>query len=1504
MNNQNQERLYNLLPAIYRIRDQTQGDSLRALLGVIEQELEIVETDIENLYENWFIETCDQWVVPYIGDLLAVNLYTEQSRTYGQERRAYVANTLAYRSRKGTAPVLEQLIADITGWRSRVVEFFKLVGTTQNLNNLRTNKVFADLRQSSQIESLGTPFEESVAHTVEIRNISNQGGKYNIANIGIFLWRLKSYPLAKVTAHQIKNTDSKRQGRYYTFNPLGIDIPLFNQPQTETEITSLAAEINLPTPLRRLTLVAELEARRQLITDQKNPSSNGYFGDNPVLQIFLNHQSQSISPEYILIDDLSRWNEAEWQFPPTTRTYQSTDGKIEKIFEIQVVVDPELGRLLVLTKSLPQAVETSYSYAFSGDIGGGTYDRSQSLNIPPFLSYIKWDVKQETTVNNTPPIANQSFASTPVKLISPAAINKKNKPAKPIVPKLTTAVQEWNKNVKIWECCEEKIYLNLQSVNINNQSQIILPNKNIRSEFKPGIVNGLTITANKKADTLTIAPGTAVDTQGNRIHIGINYQISLRNYSNQTIFLALFYKAATEEPKWELQFISPAEISQTTGILLASLVINPIGQIENADTTIAPKFQPGIINGLEVKLINSVKQSLEITPGKAVNSKAKLIQIETPYTLDIDINPNQNGIIYITPKGKINIVTDVEMGVITLKDNHTYQSNLTIKIPADKKLQIIAANEHQPHLQGKLLIQGTARKNTNPGELILNGLLIEGKITILPGNIKKLQIINCTLLSKTAALIVKKAERELDSEPGTDNDLSLLAIIMYFLVLIQKILNLGIKADTDNSPNNLTKLFQLAFHKLTRVFSFFQEITQQWQCLELPDENDQKLNKFQKLFNLEETDNSKLEITINSSICGSIILADTVPNLEIIDSIIDKAWHKNNEVYQGNHIVITALGSNVNINRSTIFGRTNISSLEASNSIFNETVTVLRTQIGYIRFCYLPYGSITPSRYRCQPDLALEKVAALPTDITSLAINHTTGQIIAGTAGKGIFHLNHDYIWQSINNHLTNLNVTKLLGNIPTTTADATLILAGTTDGGIFSSVDNGETWNLNNVVTINGNISPLVGTDITALIAYQISVSGVISSVGTKITGESTKFTKDLTKDSLIIAANEIRTVTKIISDTVLEINVAFTNDLPAETTFKTQYIVVGSGSGVFRSQDNSKNWQPINSSLQNRHIKALVVNHQNGEIFVGTESGIYRSKNNGNLWTSLNRNLHNHYITALAINQYNGQLFIGTRDGIFRSHHDCQKWKLINNNLTDTDITVLATYIKPGTGTISSHGTKITGIQTLFNTELAKGSVINIGNETRTIIAIEQNNILTIDAAFDANLPPETTFTINYILAGTMGGNIFISQNNGNSWQRVTTSLTMTAITSLAINPHNQHIYAGTSAGNVLCSQDHGNNWLAINNGFDNFDDKSIILTSYKPIFTSEQYDKPSYGQPSYGQLSQFCIPEIRTGAEDSSEMGVFNYLQQPQRETNLRASLNEYLRFGLEAGIFYKT
>src|SRR6266480_1440771 len=124
----NPDRLYDLLPVIYRQRDAKCGQPLRALLRVISEQVDVVEEDIARLYDNWFIETCDDWVVPYIGDLLGFELVheaaqpgdvrTAEGRTLDKILipRSEVAHTIAARRRRGTLALLEELARDVAGW--------------------------------------------------------------------------------------------------------------------------------------------------------------------------------------------------------------------------------------------------------------------------------------------------------------------------------------------------------------------------------------------------------------------------------------------------------------------------------------------------------------------------------------------------------------------------------------------------------------------------------------------------------------------------------------------------------------------------------------------------------------------------------------------------------------------------------------------------------------------------------------------------------------------------------------------------------------------------------------------------------------------------------------------------------------------------------------------------------------------------------------------------------------------------------------------------------------------------------------------------------------------------------------------------------------------------------------------------------------------------------------------------------------------------------------------
>ncbi len=497
----NTEQLYELLPAIYRIRDTEQGEPLKALLGVIAEQISVLEEDLSQLYDDQFIETCAEWVVPYIGDLIGTrSMYNITAESLSS--RAEVANTMGYRRRKGTAAMLEQFARDVTGWNARVVEFFQLLATTQFMNHIRPHNYYApDLRRWQQIDNINTAFEQ-VAHTVDVRRIASGRGRYNIPNIGIFLWRLQAYPLERITVPQVAPGQ-------YSFNPLGFDAPLFNSPQTETELTTLAEEINVPHFLKRRPLYEELEARRQALAEGKTSQPLYFNSDAPVLRIFLNNQPEVLTPETIPEippEEILICNLSDWRKPPASKPYQPKNSESVQDLPIQVAVDPVLGRLTFPEGIEPTQVEVSYAYGFSHDMGGGSYNRSQSVFsfLPPEVE-VNW---QRGVTKN----ASESDDN--------------------LVQTLTQAVTEWNNlppgTVGIITILDSRTYTENLSINIPEGSQLMI----VAADWP------LTTVSDASEETQRIIG--QLSPQGIRPHLQGNLDITGTNYSdNQPGRLAL-----------------------------------------------------------------------------------------------------------------------------------------------------------------------------------------------------------------------------------------------------------------------------------------------------------------------------------------------------------------------------------------------------------------------------------------------------------------------------------------------------------------------------------------------------------------------------------------------------------------------------------------------------------------------------------------------------------------------------------------------------------------------------------------------------------------------------------------------------------------------------------------------------------------------------------------------------------------------------------------------------
>ena len=357
------ERLWQLLPAVYRTADTDSFDTpgpLRELLNRIGGQVAVVRRSIDRLWADQSIETCDDWVIPYIGDLLGTNLV---SNLDARAQRLDVAKTIHYRRRKGTLAVLEELALDVTGWPAHVVEGFRRLGRSRHgldpavgpaafpqaspadaaqllqiegLTGLLTGGPaggFADLRSSHGATLAHTAFDESF-HAADVRAGRGALGHFGIPKLLVFLWRLTSFPVVTGTPVAVAG----RAG-HYVFDPTGRQIPLFLPPAPDlgdsAGFSASTREWQVPGPLTN-----SLETA---ITDGGTP-------------------------------------------PPSARP-PYPDSKVPDRYGLGgnwrlVSIWPGIGSFTATSASPAEPLTVGYQYGFSSTVGAGPFDRDL-LGDPP-----------------------------------------------------------------------------------------------------------------------------------------------------------------------------------------------------------------------------------------------------------------------------------------------------------------------------------------------------------------------------------------------------------------------------------------------------------------------------------------------------------------------------------------------------------------------------------------------------------------------------------------------------------------------------------------------------------------------------------------------------------------------------------------------------------------------------------------------------------------------------------------------------------------------------------------------------------------------------------------------------------------------------------------------------------------------------------------------------------------------------------------------------------------
>lgn len=396
------DRLYKLIPAIYRIRDEESDGPLRALLSVVSEQVDVIQRDMEQLYDNWFIETCDEWVVPYIGELVghkpvvpSTGEITDphiQARNRWLFPRREIANIVRYRRRKGTLPVLEEIALDTAGWHAMAVEFRKQVAATPNLRfgDQDSAPNLPNFRESEQADYFGGPFN-TVGHTVNFRALqaaerrmtegagnarethSSLGLPIGPRSVGLWVWRNGVDSITGVTPGCRVYCGT----RYFTFHPLGMDTPLYNLPKKPKDREELALQSELPIQLTRTLLATGKEA---------HPDKNYYAaGRSLVIRVRGDQACRLGLPHgdgdtFVEIPAKAIWVGSLGNSIIASLTLEKFPAGIEAI------LDPERGRFVVKCALQAPACEhdfsadmfqVTYHHSVGGNLGGGEYYRDR-----------------------------------------------------------------------------------------------------------------------------------------------------------------------------------------------------------------------------------------------------------------------------------------------------------------------------------------------------------------------------------------------------------------------------------------------------------------------------------------------------------------------------------------------------------------------------------------------------------------------------------------------------------------------------------------------------------------------------------------------------------------------------------------------------------------------------------------------------------------------------------------------------------------------------------------------------------------------------------------------------------------------------------------------------------------------------------------------------------------------------------------------------------------------
>jgi hypothetical protein len=207
---------------------------LRRLLGALAAPLASVRQSIEELHRDLFIDSAGDGAIALLADMVGTTLVFPDARS----NRRDVRGTVGWRRRKGTPAMLEDLVDDLSGRMTPLLEGWKLLAITQDLDLLRMPRTTIDLRDIRVAERTTGPLDATF-HVVDIRTPGARTGRYHPAHLSHWLHVTQLFPLARAEAAYIGDQGDPIAGTVnppavppldrewrYAMNPFGFTYPL------------------------------------------------------------------------------------------------------------------------------------------------------------------------------------------------------------------------------------------------------------------------------------------------------------------------------------------------------------------------------------------------------------------------------------------------------------------------------------------------------------------------------------------------------------------------------------------------------------------------------------------------------------------------------------------------------------------------------------------------------------------------------------------------------------------------------------------------------------------------------------------------------------------------------------------------------------------------------------------------------------------------------------------------------------------------------------------------------------------------------------------------------------------------------------------------------------------------------------------------------------------------------------------------------------------------------